>query len=109
MRYEKHIFVCTNQRPDGAPRVSCGEQRGMEIINRFKELIAQNGLRASVRAQKAGCFDICESGPNVIVYPEGVFYGKVTAQDVDEIVKEHLLQNRPVKRLMLSFSNRKND
>lgn len=103
LRYEKHIFICTNERPEGAPRVSCGEAHGMALVNAFKEAVKSAGLNVTVRAQKAGCFDICELGPNVVVYPEGVFYGKVQLADVAEIVTQHIIGDKPVERLRLRF------
>ncbi|MEI6817848.1 MAG: (2Fe-2S) ferredoxin domain-containing protein [Bacteroidota bacterium] len=105
MKYTKHLFVCTNQRKEGA-RISCGEEHGMELIKAFKELIKANGLNVEMRAQKTGCLDICEYGPNVVVYPEGTFYGKVQLSDVAEIVEEHLVNNRPVQRLIIDFSKK---
>jgi (2Fe-2S) ferredoxin len=101
-RYEKHIFICTNQRAEGQ-RVCCGEAQGMALTTAFKEAIKEKKLQVKMRAQKAGCFDICEFGPNVIVYPEGVFYGRVSLNDVNEIVEEHLVNNRPVERLRINF------
>jgi (2Fe-2S) ferredoxin len=102
-RYDRHIFICTNQRAEGQ-RVCCGEAHGMALTAAFKEAIKEKKLQVKMRAQKAGCFDICEFGPNVIVYPDGVYYGKVTLEDVNEIVEEHLLNNRPVQRLRLNVS-----
>lgn len=101
-RYEKHIFICTNQRAEGQ-RICCGETHGMALTAAFKEAIKERKLQVKMRAQKAGCFDICEFGPNVIVYPEGVYYGKVSLEDVQEIVEEHLVHNRPVERLRINF------
>jgi (2Fe-2S) ferredoxin len=75
----------------------------MELVKAFKKEIKDRGLNIDMRAQKAGCFDICEFGPNVVVYPEGVFYGHVQLSDVMEIVEEHLINNRPVERLRLKF------
>jgi (2Fe-2S) ferredoxin len=103
MLYEKHIFICVNQRAEGE-RVSCGEVKGMELVNAFKEGIKKRGLKTKVRAQKTGCLDICEWGPNVVVYPEGIFYGKVQLGDVEEILEKHVVNNRPVERLILKFS-----
>ncbi len=100
MIYEKHIFICTNQRPDDAPRQSCGEDQ-MKLVKRFQELIKENKLRTKVRAQRAGCFDLCEHGPMVAVYPDGIFYKGVTLEDVDTIVTEHIVGGKPVESLIL--------
>ncbi len=103
MKYKKHIFVCINERLDG--RASCGEKTGMELVDEFKKLITENNLNTEVRAQKAGCFDTCGFGPAVVVYPEGVFYGKVQLEDVAEIIQSHILNDVPVARLKMPFSS----
>ncbi|MBV6454354.1 MAG: Ferredoxin, 2Fe-2S [Bacteroidetes bacterium ADurb.Bin141] len=105
MIYEKHIFICTNQRKEGA-RKCCGEVHGMALVDAFKKKIKEHGLQNTIRAQKTGCFDICEYGPNIAVYPEGVFYGNVQQEDVEEIFNEHILNNRPVSRLVLPFTKK---
>jgi len=104
MLYQKHIFICTNQRPEGS-RVCCGEQHGLSLVAAFKKAIKDRGLNTEIRAQRAGCFDVCERGPSVVVYPEGIFYGKVQLSDVEEIVHEHLENNRIVERLVMKFDN----
>ena len=106
MRYQKHIFICVNERSEDK-RVSCGEEKGMALVKAFKEELLNRNLKAAVRAQKTGCFDICELGPNVVVYPEGVYYGKVQLSDVKEIVEEHIINNKPVERLRLFFNTQK--
>lgn len=99
MKYKKHIFICTNQREHG--KGSCGEVTGMELVNEFKGLIKEYKLNHEVRAQRAGCFDVCKQGPAMVVYPEGVFYGKLSKNDVQEIFHLHILQGMPVQRLIL--------
>lgn len=103
MKYQKHIFVCINQRAEDAPRKSCGETTGMEIAEKFKVLIKAHKLQMKVRAQRTSCFDLCEHGPIAVVYPEGIFYKNLSVDDVDEIFEEHILHNRPVERLQLKF------
>ena len=100
--FEKHIFVCTNQRPEGHPRGCCDPAATGELQRVFKAQLAKAGVQATVRANKSGCLDHCEHGPTVVVYPEAVWYGKVTAADVPEIVDSHILGNRPVERLRLA-------
>ena len=103
MKYKKHIFICINERESSAPRKSCGEETGLAIAKGFKELIQENKLRMSVRAQRASCFDLCEDGPIAVVYPEGIFYKKITIENVNEIFEQHILNNKPIERLQLVF------
>ncbi|MFM2136579.1 MAG: hypothetical protein RL021_1979 [Bacteroidota bacterium] len=103
MRFKRHVFICTNQRAEGAARPSCGESCGMELVAAFKKEIKDSGLAASVRAQRTGCLDACEHGPSMVVYPEGVFYGRLKKEDVSEIVREHFVNGQPVKRLIIEF------
>ena len=99
--FETHLFVCTNRRAEGHPRGCCDEKGSYELLLRFKKALEDRGLKGRMRANKAGCLDHCETGATVVVYPEGVWYGGVTLDDVEEIVEEHLLQGRPVERLRL--------
>jgi (2Fe-2S) ferredoxin len=103
-KFEKHIFICTNQRSEGHPKGSCDPKGTGELQQLFKAALAKRGLKGKVRANKAGCLDQCEHGPNVVVYPEAVWYGGVTAADVDEIVENHIVGGRPVQRLMIADS-----
>ncbi|MBI3512169.1 MAG: (2Fe-2S) ferredoxin domain-containing protein [Bacteroidetes bacterium] len=99
--YHKHIFICTNERAAGAPRRSCGEVHGMEIVEAFKKKLKEKNLAIRVRAQRAGCLDICDFGQTVAIYPEGVFYVGVELADVDAIISEHIENGRVVERLRL--------
>jgi (2Fe-2S) ferredoxin len=100
MKFKKHVFICTNERPEG--KECCGEKRGMELVEAFKTEIKSRKLAVEIRAQRAGCIDVCAHGPALVVYPEGIFYGKVTLQDVTEIVESHLVNDIPVERLKLN-------
>ena len=97
--FKKHIFVCTNERVPLAPRPSC---RGAEVHAEFKKEILEQGVSTiEVRANKAGCLDKCEVGTTVVVYPDAVWYGRVTVDDVAEIVESHIKNNQPVERLRI--------
>lgn len=74
----------------------------MALVAAFKKAVKAAGLTTQVRAQRAGCLETCELGPSVVVYPDGTFYGRVQLSDVDEIVNEHLVNNRVVARLRLT-------
>ncbi len=101
-KFEKHIFICTNQRDGGHPRGSCDPNGSGELHKLFKSAMSKRGLKSRVRANKGGCLDQCEHGPTVVVYPDAVWYGGVTAADVDQIVDEHIIGGRPVERLIIA-------
>ena len=65
----------------------------------MKEEIKKRGLAGKIRVNKAGCLDQCSKGVSMVVYPEGVWYGKVTLEDVHEIIESHLMTGKPVERL----------
>ncbi|RMG16445.1 MAG: (2Fe-2S) ferredoxin domain-containing protein [Deltaproteobacteria bacterium] len=100
--WTRHIFICTNERPPGHPRGSCAARGSEALVPAFKQALKARGLDRTVRAQRAGCFDYCEGGCVVVIYPEGVWYGGVTPEDVEEIVAA-LETGRTVERLKLDF------
>ena len=99
--YKHHIFFCTNKREDGSACCQNFDAQGMRDYakKRSKELgIAGKG---NVRVNTAGCLDRCEQGPVVVVYPDDVWYTYVDQEDIDEIIDEHLVHGRIVKRLQI--------
>lgn len=72
------------------------------IRDAMKAAVKKAGLASAIRVNAAGCLDQCEHGVTIVVYPDAVWYGFVTLEDVDEIVREHLVAGRPVARLQLS-------
>ena len=100
MKFEKHIFICTNKRIEGHPRGCCDPSGNEEMQKVFKKKLAERGLKGKVRANRAGCLDQCEHGPNMVVYPEGTWYGGVTLADIDEIIESHIVGDVPVARLL---------
>ena len=81
-KFEKHIFICTNQRPEGHPRGCCNQSGEADLHRAFKAKLAERGIPGDrVRANKSGCLEQCEVGPTVVVYPDAVWYGGVTPAD----------------------------
>lgn len=101
MRFRHHVFVCENRRPEDDPRGSCGAKGSPAIREALKAELARRGLKREVRANASGCLDACADGPTLVVYPEGVWYGRVRPEDVPEIVESHLVHGVPVERLRL--------
>ena len=72
---------------------------GLGVHAALKRAVAAAGLKGRVRVNHSGCMDQCGHGPMVVVYPEAVWYAGVRPEDVEEIVREHLIGGRPVERL----------
>ena len=102
--FEHHVFVCTNVRPEGAPRPSCTANGTSDVHTALQQAVKAAGLGASVRINKSGCLDQCEHGPTVVVYPEAVWYGCVKSEDAAAIVQEHLVGGQPIERLRIADS-----
>lgn len=100
--YERHVFVCINERDEADPKGCCSAKGSREVRDRLKEAVHRAGLKGKVRVNAAGCLDQCAHGVTVVVYPEAVWYGHVTIDDVDEIFQSHLVEGRPVDRLRLA-------
>jgi (2Fe-2S) ferredoxin len=100
--FERHLFICCNQRPADHPRGSCNPDADDRLQKAFKKALAERGLNRQVRANKSGCLEQCEHGPSVVVYPEAVWYGFVGEADVDEIIDSHIVRGVPVERLRLA-------
>lgn len=99
-KFKRYLFVCVNERMPEHPRGSCAGRGSMEILEALKERLRNEKLNLEIRANKCGCMEICESGPNILVSPDNVWYYHVQASDVDEIIESHIKGNVPVQRLM---------
>ena len=87
-----HVLICGG--------TGCTSSGSNKIIDAFNENIKANGLEEEIKVVQTGCFGLCALGPVVIVHPDGTFYSRVEADDVAEIVTEHLLKGRVVERLV---------
>ena len=99
--FTHHIFVCCNRREAGNSRGCCDPEGSGKLRAAFKNEIQRRGLKPLVRANQAGCLDQCELGPTVVIYPQAIWYGNVTEQDVPEIVEQTVVQNRVIERLTI--------
>ena len=93
-----HLFVCTQQKPEGVP--SCPANGSIAVLNALDREIQSCGFGGDVQLTTCGCMGMCDEGPVMVVYPEGVWYRRVQASDIREIVSQHLLEGKPVDRLI---------
>lgn len=101
LKLKHHIFVCTSSRINGMQRGSCCSRNSTEVTRRFQEEIEDRHLDDEVMVTNTGCFGLCEIGPVVAVYPEGVWYGRVTPDDVATIMDRHIAGNEIVTELQI--------
>src|SRR5690554_8168246 len=90
--FPSHVLVC-----GGTGCTSSGSQK---VIEAFEKHLKDKGIDKEVKVVQTGCFGLCELGPVVIVYPEGVFYSRVEVSDIPELVEEQFIKGRILKRLV---------
>ncbi|WP_435626910.1 (2Fe-2S) ferredoxin domain-containing protein [Candidatus Ferrigenium straubiae] len=98
---KKHVFICTQSRPEDHPRGSCAAKGSGAVLQEFMQQFEKRQLWGRYAVAGTSCLGTCGTGPSVLVYPEGVMYGGVKPEDVNAIIEEHLLGDKPVERLKL--------
>ena len=91
-RIRSHVMVCCG--------TGCTSSESPKIAEAFEKQLKLSDLDKEVKVVRTGCFGLCAIGPIVMIFPEGACYSRVTAEDVPEIVQEHLVKGRIVKRLL---------
>jgi (2Fe-2S) ferredoxin len=99
--FTHHIFVCGNVREAGHKRGCCDPDGNEALRDAFKKELKGAGFGARVRANHAGCLDQCEHGPTVVIYPSGIWYGRVTIADVPRIVATTIMRGEIVRDLVI--------
>ena len=99
--FTHHIFVCCNQRSPGHSRGCCDPDGSGSLRSALKAQVKQRGLKPAVRANSAGCLDQCEHGPTLAIYPQGIFYGGVTLEDIPRILDETIVGGRVLEDLLI--------
>ena len=97
--YRMHLLICGG--------TGCKASESSEIKNQLDQYLSEYDLDQEVQVLLTGCFGFCEKGPIVKVLPDNTFYTEVKPSDAKDIVLEHIIKGRPVKRLL--YKNPKND
>jgi (2Fe-2S) ferredoxin/2-polyprenyl-3-methyl-5-hydroxy-6-metoxy-1,4-benzoquinol methylase len=96
--FRYHVFVCDQQKPEG---MACCAMRGSaKVIETLRKEAAERGLSNDVQITPCASLGLCDRGPNMVVYPDGIWYSNVMPQDVAEIVENHFQSGRVVERLV---------
>ncbi len=87
-KFDKYIFVCTNERL-GDEKVSCGVSFcGKELAAKLKDEVKKAGMAGKIRVSKSGCLDVCEEGANVLIYPDNLWLKKTQIADIPAILEK---------------------
>ncbi len=93
-KFTSHIFVCCKSG-------SCDKDGKEKLRSKFKKELKHRGLTPLVRANTSGCLDQCDLGPTVVIYPQAIWYGHVTEDDVSRIIEETIIGGRVLEDLLI--------
>ena len=98
---ERHVLVCTNERPADNPKGSCAAKGSVALYEQLKAMAKERGLGKRVIVTRASCLKHCSRGITMAIYPDNVWYAGVTAADLAEICDGHLRDGQTVARLAM--------
>lgn len=93
---EHHILICGG--------TGCHSCKSEELANELNRILSEKGINENIKTVFTGCFGLCESGPNIVIYPEGVFYSHLEKSDIKRIVEEHLINGNICRDLLFKES-----
>ena len=99
--FKHHVFCCSQRRPPGHPRGSCGTAGAGPLWERLTSQLEKHQLGTEVGVAATGCLGFCNAGPLMVVYPEGLWYQPKSPEDIDRIVTSHFVEGKPVEDLIV--------
>ena len=99
--YEVHVFCCTNQRPATHRRGCCASKGSQALADYMCRRAMVTAAQRRIRINVSGCLNLCEHGPAMVIYPEGVWYRYETDADIEEILRCHVVRGERVERLII--------
>lgn len=91
-----HALICTSCRLNGVIKGFCANHDSVSLLQNLTEQIDDAGIGSDIMVTHTGCFGLCEKGPVMVVYPEGVWYGQLDEAKIERIVSEHFCNGIPV-------------
>lgn len=83
--FKVHVVVCQNTRPDRPEILSCGGVISKEIAIELKNFVDEVKLKGKVRISTTKCLGQCDLGPNVMIYPQEVWFSHCNLESIDDI------------------------
>jgi len=99
--YEVHVFCCINQRPTTHRRGCCASKGAQALADYMCRRTMVTAAQRRIRINLSGCLNLCEHGPAMVIYPEGVWYSYENDADIEEILHRHVVRGERVERLMI--------
>ena len=99
--FERHVFFCTNKRPEGHPKGCCASKTSTVLRAYMKKNTKELVSDKKIRINASGCLDHCKFGPTLVVYPDNVWYSCKTEEEVDQVINEHLINDRIAENLQI--------
>ncbi len=97
--FRYHVYACQQEKP-GTSAPCCSARGSAQVLEALRKELAAQGLMNDVQVTTCGSLGMCERGPNMVVYPEGIWYSGVQVADVPELVREQFSNGRPLERLV---------
>ena len=99
--YEVHVFCCTNERAQTHRRGCCSSKGSKALADYMCRRAMVTAAQRRIRINLSGCLNLCEHGPAMVIYPEGVWYRYQTDTDIEEILDRHVVRGERVERLLI--------
>ena len=97
-RYRHLFFVCNNQREVGSKKGCCATKGSVEVLDRMKHWVHQEGLRGRVRVVESGCLNYCAKGVTVLALSgearEEVWYTGVSPEISETLLISHVTEEK---------------
>jgi (2Fe-2S) ferredoxin len=101
MVYKYHVLMCTGSKLVGDKKGTCATRKGVELVKKLMMELEERDLASEVIVSATTCYGICDKGPIMVVYPDGVWYGGLTPEAVAKIAESHLENSQPVKEFQI--------
>lgn len=97
--FRYHVYACQQEKP-GTTLPCCSGNGSAKVLDALRKELAEQGLMKEVQVTTCGSLGMCERGPNMVVYPDGIWYSSVQVSDVPELVREHFKNGQALERLV---------